>query len=136
MFLRLLALFTLVPIAEVCLLIFAGRHIGFGATVAIVLATGVLGAWLARREGLKVLTAVQSEISLGKLPARHLLEGLLILIAGAVLLTPGFLTDAAGFFLLLPWGRRVVSSVASRVIEGRLHPGGAVTLDGEWTNLD
>jgi UPF0716 protein FxsA len=112
MFLRLLALFTLVPLIELFLLIEIGRRIGFPATIGLVLGTGVLGAWLARREGLKTLQRVQAEWREGRVPTQALVDGILILIAGAVLLTPGLLTDLAGFFLLLPFGRRVVGRAA------------------------
>ncbi len=106
MFLRLFLLFTLVPLVELFLLIEIGRLIGPLPTVALVVTTGALGAWLARSQGLATLRRVQSEWSAGRMPAEALLEGLLILIAGAVLLTPGLLTDLFGFFLLVPAGRR------------------------------
>ena len=136
MFLRLLLLFTLVPTLEVFLLISLGRNVGFGVTLMVVLGTGVLGAWLARREGLKVLAAVQSEINQGRMPTEHMLDGLLILLAGAVLLTPGFLTDGLGFFLLLPVGRRFVRALVSRALSKRIRTPGAMTLEGEWTSND
>lgn len=112
MFLRLLALFTLVPLVELFLLIEIGRRIGVLATIGLVLGTGVLGAYLARREGLKTLQRVQLEWREGRVPTQALTDGILILIAGAVLLTPGLLTDLAGFFLLAPFGRRMVGRAA------------------------
>ena len=107
-FFRLLLLFTAVPLLELALLLWIGRHLGVAATILLVLGTGVLGAWLARSEGLRALYRVREEMAGGRLPAEALLDGLLILVAGAVLLTPGLLTDLAGFALLLPAGRRVV----------------------------
>lgn len=107
-FFRLLLLFTAVPLLELSLLLLIGRHLGVAATILLVLGTGVLGAWLARSEGLRALYRVREEMAGGRLPAEALLDGLLILVAGAVLLTPGLLTDLAGFALLLPAGRRVV----------------------------
>ena len=108
MFFRLLLLFTVVPLVELALLLLIGRYLGLPATVLLVFATGILGAWLARSEGLRAFYRVREEMTGGQLPAAALLDGLLILVAGAVLLTPGLLTDLAGFALLLPPGRRVV----------------------------
>lgn len=114
MFVRLLLLFTIVPLTELLLLIEIGERIGPIPTIALVLFTGTLGAWLAKSQGVKTWLRIQQEWSGGKIPTETLLEGLLILVAGAVLLTPGILTDLAGFFLLTPWGRgRVRTAVAS-----------------------
>lgn len=132
MFLRLLLLFTLVPLLELFLLVKLGTLIGVGATVLIVIATGILGASLARWQGLAVLRRLSEDLSQGRLPADALLDGLLIFIAGAVLLTPGLITDALGFFLLLPAGRAVVR----KTVAARLPTTGAGTdpgvVDAEW----
>ena len=115
MFLRLLLLFTLVPLVELWILIELGRLTGVLPTVALVLTTGVLGAWLARSQGLATFARVRSEMAAGRMPATALVDGLLILVAGAVLLTPGLLTDLAGFFLLVPAGRAAIRrAVADR----------------------
>jgi UPF0716 protein FxsA len=119
MFLRLLLLFTAVPLVELALLLEIGKLAGLPATLALVLGTGILGAWLAKREGLKTLTRVRAEMAAGRLPADALLDGLLILIAGAVLLTPGLLTDLTGFVLLIPAGRRAIRRrIAARMRRG------------------
>jgi len=89
MFLRLLLLFTVVPLVELFLLIQVGGLIGIWATVAIVILTGVLGAWLTRLQGLRTLHRLREELAAGGLPAATLVDGMLILAAGAVLLTPG-----------------------------------------------
>ena len=107
MFLRLFLLFTLVPLTELFLLIEIGRRVGPVPTVALVVGTGALGAWLARAQGLATLRRVRQEWGAGRVPAEALLDGLLILLAGAVLLTPGLLTDLLGFSLLVPAGRRL-----------------------------
>ena len=109
MFLRLLLLFTVVPLIELFLLIWVGQAIGALATIVLVIVTGTLGAWLARSQGLRTLERVRQEWAGGQIPAAALVDGLLILVAGAVLLTPGILTDLAGFFLLVPQGRRQVA---------------------------
>lgn len=136
MFVRLLLLFTLVPAVELILLIQLGRHVGFWPTAALVLGTGVVGAWLARREGLKVFRAVSTEMAEGRMPTDHLLDGLLILVAGAVLLTPGLLTDAAGFVLLAPPGRRLIRKALSNAISNRITAAGPATLDGQWRRME
>jgi UPF0716 protein FxsA len=123
MFLRLLLLFTTVPLIELSLLLWIGRWVGVAPTVALVLGTGFLGAWLARREGLRTLAQVQQEMAAGRLPAASLLDGLLILIAGAVLLTPGLLTDLAGFALLTPAVRRGVREAIKERIERSMTAG-------------
>jgi len=136
MFVRLLLLFTAVPALELILLIQLGRHVGFWPTAALVLGTGVVGAWLARREGLKVFRAVSTEMAEGRMPTDHLLDGLLILMAGAVLLTPGLLTDAVGFFLLAPPGRRLIRTAVSKAISERITTTGPVTMEGQWRRVD
>ena len=136
MFLRLLLLFTVVPALELILLIQLGSWVGFWPTAALVLGTGVVGAWLTRYEGLKVLRAVNAEMAEGRMPTDHLLDGLLILVAGALLLTPGLLTDAAGFFLLAAPGRRLIRGVVSKVIAKRITVAGPMTMDGQWSRVD
>lgn len=112
MLLRLLFLFTLVPVAELMVLIEIGEAIGLGPTLLLIFATGVAGAWLARREGARSWLQVQRELARGELPADSLLQGLMILVAGAFLVTPGVLTDAAGFLLL---ARPVRSALVDRL---------------------
>lgn len=125
MFLRLLALFVLLPLAELALLIQVGRWIGLGWTLAIVLATGFLGAALARRQGLRAWRAIQAELRRGVMPAGALLDGLLILIGGIVLLTPGILTDLAGFALLIPTTRTLLKRSLRRRFERAIERGDA-----------
>ena len=136
MFIRLLLLFTVVPALELILLIQLGRSVGFWPTAGLVLGTGIAGAWLARREGVKVLRAVNAEMAEGRMPTDHLLDGLLILIAGAVLLTPGLLTDAAGFVLLVPQGRKLIRGALSQAISKRISTTGPVTMEGQWRRVD
>nr|HPM78673.1 FxsA family protein [bacterium] len=89
---RLFLAFTLIPLIDFYLLFRVGEHIGFAATVLIVILTGWLGAVLARREGLRVFLQFQKEIQSGKLPGDTILEGVLVLASGLLLITPGFLT--------------------------------------------
>ena len=132
MFLRLLLLFTVVPLLELFLLVKLGTVIGIGATVLIVICTGVLGAWLARWQGLGVLRRLTEDLNQGRLPADALIDGLLILIAGAVLLTPGLITDALGFLLLVPQGRAVVRRLVSARFEKRTVDGDPDIIDVDW----
>jgi len=115
MFFRLLALFVLLPLVELALLIQVGRALGLFWTLAIVVATGFLGASLARRQGLRAWLAIQTELREGRMPGGALVDGLLILIGGIVLLTPGILTDLLGFALLVPGTRRALK----RALRGR-----------------
>lgn len=115
MFLRLLLLFTLVPLVELALLIRVGGLIGLGPTLGLVLVTGAAGAWLARREGLRSWLAVQREMGAGRVPGEELVHGMIILLAGALLVTPGVLTDAVGFSLLArPVRRRLIEKLRAR----------------------
>ncbi|MEM8962111.1 MAG: FxsA family protein, partial [Acidobacteriota bacterium] len=93
MFFRLLLLFTLVPLIELAVLVWLGQWVGLLPTIALVFVTGVLGAYLARRQGLITWTRVRAAMARGELPGEALIDALLILIAGAVLLTPGLITD-------------------------------------------
>lgn len=99
---RLILLFIVLPALELWLLLEIGRHVGGLATFGLIVFTGILGANLARSQGMSVLQSINEEAAQGKLPARHLLEGVMVLVAGALLLTPGVLTDAFGFICLIP----------------------------------
>ena len=102
LFFYLLLLFTVLPLTEFALLVWLGGQIGLLATIALVLGTGVLGASLARQQGLATLWRIRQQSASGQMPTDALLDGALILVAGAVLITPGILTDAFGFSLLIP----------------------------------
>ena len=128
MFIRLLLLFTTVPLIELALLVEIGRYVGLPATIALVIATGVIGAWLAKSQGLATLTRLQRELQEGRMPTDALLDGLMIFVAGAVLLTPGLLTDLFGFFLLTPAGRGAVRRTVSKRLRRRFGPGEAKVI--------
>lgn len=136
MFLRLLLLFTVVPLVELGLLIQIGRVIGLVPTITIVLLTGFAGAALARWQGMATLRRVQTDMAEGRVPAEALVDGLLILVAGAVLLTPGLLTDIAGFLLLIPPTRAAVRRALVEAFRGRVQGGGPVTFDANWSPGD
>ena len=102
MFFRLLILFISVPIIELFLLIEVGKKISWELTVLIIFITAIIGARLTKIQGAQTIRNVQSALRVGKIPHREVLDGLMILVAGAILLTPGFLTDFVGFCLLVP----------------------------------
>lgn len=120
---RLFILFVLVPILELVLLIQLGRVVGVLPTVGLVLLTGAVGAWLARREGLRVLFRFQNELASARLPAQSAFDGVCILVGGAFLLTPGVLTDLVGFALLLPPSRRWLQKKIRRGLQRRIEEG-------------
>lgn len=105
-FARLFLLFALVPLVELYLLIQVGLRIGAVPTILLVLITASVGAAMMRHQGLQTWAQVQTATARGELPAVPLLEGLCLLVAGALLLTPGFFTDTLGFLLLVPELRR------------------------------
>ena len=136
MLVKLLLLFIALPLAEIVLLIEIGSRIGTLATLAILVLTAVLGASLAHREGLKVLWRIQQKMAQGVMPDEELIDGVLILAAGIVLLTPGLLTDAAGLLLLVPGSRLALKrwlrarfsgasgfTMMRKVFAGRRRPG-------------
>lgn len=123
---RLLLLFTLVPLVELVLLVEVGQRIGAGPTVALVVVTGVVGAWLARREGTRSWRTVRRKLAAGSLPAEEMLGAALVVLAGAFLVTPGILTDGVGLLLLVRPVRgraagRIRRSLQARLEEGAVH---------------
>ena len=119
MLLKLFLAFTIIPIIEIYLLIEIGSMFGALTAVALVILTGFLGAFLARMQGLQTLYRIQESLHEGKMPSGELLDALLIVFAGLVLLTPGFLTDSAGFLLLIPATRNSIKYWLRRQIELR-----------------
>ncbi len=120
---RLIFLFVAIPLVELAILLQVGQWIGLWPTVGLVVATGIGGAALARHQGLRAFLAVQRELAEGRLPGRSLLDGLSILVGGAFLLTPGILTDIAGFSLLVPMSRRWLQRMVQRRMERRISEG-------------
>ena len=112
--------FILVPLAELAVLIAVGDWIGLVPTLILLLAVSVVGAWLAKREGLAAWRRFQLALTEGRMPAVEVADGAMILLAGALLLTPGFLSDVIGVLLLLPPTRALARRVAPRLAEWRL----------------
>jgi UPF0716 protein FxsA len=133
---RLILLFILVPLGELALLIQLGRWIGLWPTLGLIIATGMIGAALASREGLRAWHAFQLDLQEGRVPGRPILDGLSIFAGGALLLTPGLVTDLIGFALLVRPTRRwlqdrVVGRLGGAFIrQGQVYVGGAAGFRG------
>ena len=127
MFIKLLIIFVFVPVMELYILIEASRMIGIGATVGLIMLTGVAGAWLARSQGLEILRRIQQETANRQMPAQTLIDGALILVGGLLLLTPGFFTDALGFSFLVPITRELWRRGLSAWLEKQVRQG-SVTI--------
>ncbi len=108
---RLFILFTAVPVLELWLLIRIGQAIGAGPTILIVILTGVAGAHLTRQQGISVWLQAHQEMLRGQFPQDALIDGILLLVAGMTLITPGFLTDILGFAILIPASRAPLRSL-------------------------
>ncbi len=121
-FQRLIVLFVTLPLVEIFLLIKLGELMGFWPTVLMVIGTGLLGAWMARLYGWSVWMEIQQELQMGKMPTDKMFDGLLILIGGIVLLTPGIITDAIGFLLLIPATREIAKRWLKNRFETRIYP--------------
>ena len=123
MFIKLLLIFIFVPVMELYILIEAGRIIGIGPTIGLIMLTGIAGAWLARSQGVAILSRIQDETSRGQMPAATLIDGALILVGGLLLLTPGFFTDLLGFSFLVPSTRELWRAVLSLWLEKQVRQG-------------
>jgi UPF0716 protein FxsA len=120
---KLLLLFVLVPIIELILLVEIGQLVGTLPTIALIIFTGALGAFLVRRQGVQVLGRIRTELQGGRLPADSIFDGAIILVAGAFLVTPGILTDTLGFLCLIPASRRLIKRLIWTRMERALRNG-------------
>lgn len=146
--LLLLAAFIGVPLLEIAVFIQVGGLIGLWPTLAIVVLTAILGTWQLRVQGLATLARARAEIDRGGLPARELFTGACLLVAGVLLLTPGFVTDALGFLLFLPPFREMLRALLTRWVETHVEtrttahrrdagqPAGAPVIDAEYREID
>lgn len=119
----LLVLFIGLPILEFALLIKLHGMVGFWPTVGLVLLTGVVGASLVRRQGVNILFKIRQEMSRGNLPAPQMMDGVMILISGAFLVTPGLITDTVGFALLIPFVRQQIRFWLRKKLEDGMRNG-------------
>lgn len=140
MFYKLFLLFTVVPAMELALLVYAGSEIGVLNTISIIILTGVAGSLLVRHEGLGVMQRLQSNLSMGVFPSEEILDGAMILVSGALLLTPGFVTDLIGLALVMPQSRALIKPPLKRFLKRKftiVDPGfqgrGGRDEDGPWS---
>jgi UPF0716 protein FxsA len=131
-FSSLLTAFIVMPILELWLLVKLGGHYGIIPTLLLVVATGIAGAWMARTQGVMVLLSIQREMAQGRMPAPQMIDGVMILVAGVLLLTPGLITDAAGFLLLVPPVRVMIRGWLRRKLERKLHEGNLTFSFRRW----
>ncbi|MCI0689710.1 MAG: FxsA family protein [Sporichthyaceae bacterium] len=113
------ALFLIVPLLEIFIIIQVGRVIGPWWTVGLLIVESLIGAWLIKREGQRAWRALRDSIGTGRLPGRELADAALVLVGGTLLLTPGFVTDIVGFFLVLPPTRPIARRMLSWFINRR-----------------
>lgn len=103
----LILLMILIPAADIALLLLSGKIIGVLPTIAFIILTGVIGAYLAKREGMQTLRKAQEQLSRGQIPGEAVLDGICIMAGGVLLITPGFITDIIGFLMLFPYTRKL-----------------------------
>lgn len=127
MFRFLLVLFIVLPAIELWGIITVGKVIGGWPTVMLIILTGFIGAWLAKRQGMQVLRTLQFQLSRGEMPTQTILEGVLILVGSVLLLTPGFLSDLLGILFLLPYTRMIIAHLLKKWLM-HLISGGKITL--------
>ena len=114
-----LFLFIGIPLLEIAVLIQVGDQIGLWSTIGLIILTAVIGTWMLKRQGLATLARAQTQLNQGAIPAQELFDGLCLLAAGALLLTPGFVTDSIGFSLLLPPVRELLrNTLGQRIFAG------------------
>ncbi|WP_026563340.1 FxsA family protein [Bacillus sp. UNC41MFS5] len=116
-------LIILIPALDIGVLLFSGKTIGVWPTIALIVLTGIIGAYLAKREGLQTIRRVQEQLSYGQLPGDALLDGICILIGGTLLLTPGFITDVTGFFFLFPPTRKPIKFLIIKMWQRKINKG-------------
>jgi UPF0716 protein FxsA len=126
MFFRLLVAFIVIPLAELYLLLQVAQATSVGATILLVIGTGILGSWLARREGAMAWFRFHEALSQGRAPSKEIQDGLMIVFAAALLLTPGLITDVLGFALLIPPSRALIR----RFVLSRFSRGFQVNVSG------
>lgn len=128
--LKLLLIFTIIPLLELWLLIEIGKIWGATLTVLLVAATGFLGVWLLKLQGVFIMYRIQEEIAYGQVPGDSMLDGLFLLMGGALLLTPGILTDLVGFSFLIPLTRQLIKKIAAKFIQRSINRGNIYI--GRW----
>jgi UPF0716 protein FxsA len=127
---RLFVLFALLPIVEIVLLVWIASRTSILLVLGLVVGVAVVGAWLARRQGVLALSRITADMQAGRAPADAMLDGLLIFMAAVLLILPGFLSDVLALVLLVPASRRVVKSLLRRRMQGRVVTTGFASFEG------
>ncbi len=135
MLLILFLVFVVTPIVELAVIVQVAGSTGVLNTIGLLVLVSVVGAWLVRREGLGILRRAQAEAAQGRIPGREIVDGLLVLGAGALMLTPGFVTDAVGLALLFPPTRAVIRAMTTRRLARSMASGGTTFRYG-WRGED
>lgn len=120
MFFKLFIIFTIIPVIELSVLIKIGSTIGVLNTIILVIFTALVGAYLVKMEGLSVITRFQNNMATGIFPAEEILDGAMILVAGALLITPGVVTDIIGFLLVFPASRQIIKRFLRGYIQKKI----------------
>jgi UPF0716 protein FxsA len=123
-------LFFGVPLVEIVVLIQVGQAIGPWWTILLLLADSIFGAWLIKREGRRAMRAFNDALASGRMPARELADGILILVGGTLMLAPGFVTDVFGMLMILPFTRPLARRALTKVVAARMVVGPAYRPDG------
>ncbi|WP_078555467.1 FxsA family protein [Bacillus alkalicellulosilyticus] len=113
----LVLLLIVIPALEIGVLVLSSNYIGIPITILLVILTGIIGAWLAKKEGIHTLRVAQLQLQNGEIPSGVIVDGLCILVGGVLLLTPGFITDGIGFYLLIPYTRSTIKALLIRVFQ-------------------
>ena len=129
---RVLLLFLIVPLLDLVLLVWLGRQLGFWQTVAVLTVAGVIGAALAKREGLRVWREFRAALEHMKAPERGVLDGVLVLVGAALLMLPGILSDVVGVLLLIPVTRAWLARPIKRAVDRRLQAGQLRIMNAGW----
>ncbi len=129
MFAKLFLIFTIIPVIELTLLIKVGSYIGAINTILVVILTAAIGAYMVKMEGIGIMYRIQKNMQEGIFPGDELISGMMILVAGALLLTPGFFTDVIGFVMLVPVSREFIKKIAKRYIKIKMPPPDEIEID-------
>lgn len=134
---RFFAVFALVAVAEMATFFWVESQIGLAWALGLALTTALVGSFLVKRAGLSVLGRMQTKMGQGQVPGRELSDGAAILVSGAFLISPGFITDILGFLLLVPPVRDVVYRIVSKWVSARVavFTGGSATTNQQWTGI-
>jgi UPF0716 protein FxsA len=117
---KLFFVFIVVPLVELWLLLTIGKYLGVAITILIIIATGIIGFTLVKITGFSLIMRMREKLAVGEIPSEEMVEGVLVIVAGALLLTPGFITDIVGFLLLIPPTRIMIRKYIVKRLKMRI----------------